>query len=135
MDGRTARVVMSLSEARAKADDLRRLLRDGKDPAVIKEAAKIAAANTFSLVADEWLAAQESLVTEDTHDKTIVARLARAIGPWQSADCRHHSSRVPHNFEAAACAGQLRHLAEAPGGPVEHIPASDVGRPRIERPR
>lgn len=94
MDGRTARVVMPLSEAREKADDLRRLLRDGKDPAAVKEAAKVAVGNTFGLIADEWLAAQKPLVTEDTHDKQVwlvsLARSAlgaRPIAEITAAEC------------------------------------------------
>jgi integrase len=68
--------VIGLGDARNKAHEARRLLTDGKDPAMLKKLSKNAAveahANTFKLVAEEWLERQRAegaaMRTMDKHD-------------------------------------------------------------------
>lgn len=44
-----------LRRAREKRDDTRKLVADGVDPSVRRQGERIAAANTFVAVVDEWL--------------------------------------------------------------------------------
>jgi len=65
---------LPLAKAREKADDLRRLLRDGTDPGVQRKADKRAAAaahlTTFNAVSDAWWAKQrETAKSESTLQK------------------------------------------------------------------
>lgn len=48
--------LVSLAEARAKRDDAKKLLLEGKDPATVREQAKADAAVTFEQVGEGWLA-------------------------------------------------------------------------------
>lgn len=62
---------VSLAEARKRRDDARATLRDGADPGNVKRAAKpaakTAAANSFSVVATEWLAKQKAKLATSTY--------------------------------------------------------------------
>ncbi|MBV6486209.1 MAG: Prophage integrase IntS [Pseudorhodoplanes sp.] len=64
--------IVSLADARAKRDEARRLLVDGTDPSAKrkqeKQAATVAADNTFGAIADELLARKEA---DDAADTTL----------------------------------------------------------------
>lgn len=66
---------VTLSEARQRRDVARALLRDGKDPGNERQAerrrAAIAAGNTFSAVADEWLTEQKPRLAQVSHEKNV----------------------------------------------------------------
>ena len=73
---------LSLKEARALRDDDRRLLRDGKDPSVEAKrallAARLAAADTFELLAREWHAKQMRR-WKAVHSNDVIQSLERDI--------------------------------------------------------
>jgi integrase len=60
---------VSLAEARDRADDARRSLRDGNDPAVARATVKLAQGITFQSVAEEWLAQQATKLSKATLSK------------------------------------------------------------------
>lgn len=64
---------VSLSEARKRRDDARTVIRDGGDPGSIrrerKTAARLAAADSFKGLADEWLEKQSSKLADITVEK------------------------------------------------------------------
>ena len=49
---------MTLAKARARCDDARRLIADNADPGVAKQAERTARADTFRVLAMEWLSKQ-----------------------------------------------------------------------------
>jgi integrase len=57
---------VGLKRAREKRDDARRLVADGIDPSAERKAEKIAQADTFRAVADEWLSLQAKTLAVDT---------------------------------------------------------------------
>lgn len=73
------------AKARARAKTARELIGDGGDPSEqrkqAKRARKIAAGNTFEVVAREWLEGRKSRVAEAQHLKTL-ARLENDVFPW-----------------------------------------------------
>jgi integrase len=75
----------TLAKARQKRDDARKLLADEVDPAENKKAHKAsrreAAANSFEVVAREWLEGRKSHVESAQHAKTL-ARLVNDVFPW-----------------------------------------------------
>jgi len=77
-----------LKEARSKRDEARKLLADGVDPGETRKAQKATrneqAANSFEVIAREWLEGQKSVVTAGQHDKTL-ARLQSDVFPWLGA--------------------------------------------------
>jgi len=76
---------VSIKDARAKREQARKLLADGIDPGEHKKAQKLAglekAANSFEVVAREWLERRKS-VWSPSHAIRIVHRLERDIFPW-----------------------------------------------------
>jgi integrase len=72
-------------EARDKAREARNQVREGTDPSAKKKADKQAAilsgANTFEVVAREWLEGRKSHVEPAQHVKTL-ARLENDVFPW-----------------------------------------------------
>ena len=72
-------------EARDKAKEARDKIRAGVDPSEAKRAAKrearIAGANTFEIVASEWMQHRSSNVTAGQQEKTL-ARLKKDVFPW-----------------------------------------------------
>ena len=88
---------VGLKDARAKRDDARRLLDAGTDPGYAKKearvAARIAAANTFAAVAEEYIAKTEA---EGRADVTInkarwlLSKLSPAIGRRPVAEITPH---------------------------------------------
>lgn len=77
-----------LKEARSKRDEARKLLADGVDPGETRKAQKATrneqAANSFEVVAREWLEGQKSVVTAGQYGKTL-ARLQNDVFPWLGA--------------------------------------------------
>ena len=86
-----------LADARAKRDEARRLLAAGADPGEQRKAAKASgqerAANSFEVVAREWLEKQ-SAVWVPAHSTKILLRLQNDVFPWvggkrpRTASCR-----------------------------------------------
>lgn len=76
---------VSLKEARLKRDEARSQIREGIDPSENRKAVKAAraesAANSFEVVAREWLA-QRAAIWSETHRKNILGRFERDVFPW-----------------------------------------------------
>ena len=76
---------VTLAEARARRDDARRQLRDGRDPSAERRSArltaKLAACTTFEGIAREWLASQKRKLAPRTYDKAV-AILEANVFPW-----------------------------------------------------
>ena len=64
---------VTLTEARQRCDDARRMMRDGVDPSAERRAVKLAnaeaGANTFGAIAAEWLAKQQASMAPVTYQK------------------------------------------------------------------
>ena len=79
---------VSLSEARQRRDDVRRALRDGRDPAAERKADKVRAAlsgeTTFEGVAGQWLASQKKSMAPITYAKAE-RTLEAKVHPWLGA--------------------------------------------------
>lgn len=79
---------VGLKDARAKRDEARKLLADGVDPGENRKARKAtraeSAANSFEVIAREWMEGQKSIVTPGQHEKTL-ARLQNDVLPWLGA--------------------------------------------------
>lgn len=78
---------VSLSDARQRREDARKLLANGTDPGEAKKAQKAAqgeqAANTFEVIARQWHAeyTKDKNITEE-HTINIMNRLEKDIFPW-----------------------------------------------------
>ncbi|MRS04853.1 DUF4102 domain-containing protein, partial [bacterium] len=78
---------ISLSDARQRREDARKLLANGVDPGVAKKAQKAAqgeqAANTFEVIARQWHAehTKEKKITQE-HTINILNRLEKDVFPW-----------------------------------------------------
>ena len=76
---------VSLSDARERREEARKQLANGADPSAVKKAKKAAgvalAANSFEIVAHEWLA-KFSKNWKESHTKTISVRLVNDVFPW-----------------------------------------------------
>src|ERR1700730_10061168 len=76
---------VSLKDARDRRDASRKLLADGIDPSENRKALKSAradkAANSFEVVAREWLA-KYSATWAANHSDRIIRRFERDIFPW-----------------------------------------------------
>ncbi|HEY3074626.1 MAG TPA: integrase arm-type DNA-binding domain-containing protein, partial [Burkholderiales bacterium] len=74
-----------LPEARAKRDDAKKLLANGRDPMAVKQeterAASVAAENTFETIAREWFE-KFSPKWAKSHADKIIARLENNIFPF-----------------------------------------------------
>lgn len=79
---------VSLSDARRRRDEARKLLAAGIDPGENKKAQKAArkeaAANSFEVVAQEWFAKQQPSWVE-SHASRVIARLQTDVFPWIGA--------------------------------------------------
>lgn len=79
---------ISLADARGRRDDARKLLANGMDPGRHRKAEKSAglerAANSFEVVAREWLAVREHEWTKRQFEKER-ARLEKHVFPWIGA--------------------------------------------------
>ncbi|TSA15035.1 MAG: DUF4102 domain-containing protein [Comamonadaceae bacterium] len=76
---------VSLADARARRDKARKLLAKGTDPTVVKQVEKqtkaAAAANTFEMVAREWLSKSASERMASTHGK-VTTWLEKDVFPF-----------------------------------------------------
>ncbi len=76
---------IGLSQARERRDEARKLLAQGVDPGQHRKALKAsreeAAANSFEVMAREWLENRKASVEHAQHVKTL-ARLQRDVFPW-----------------------------------------------------
>ena len=78
---------ISLSDARQRREDARKLLANGIDPGKVKKAQKAAqgeqAANTFEVIARQWHAeyTKEKNITQE-HTINIMNRLEKDVFPW-----------------------------------------------------
>jgi integrase len=76
---------VGLREARERRDEARKLLADGVDPGENRKAAKAAKttllANSFEVIAREWLAKMKS-EWADSHYIKVVLRLENDVFPW-----------------------------------------------------
>ncbi len=90
-DGKEKRISMgvypdiSLSDARERRDEARKLVANGIDPSENRKAQKSAkterAANSFEVIAREWYAKYSKTWVEN-HGNRIIRRLERDIFPW-----------------------------------------------------
>lgn len=72
---------VSLAQARERCGQARKLLADGVDPGVLKQANKAATENSFEAVAREWHA-KFSPGWVPHHADKIIRRLEREVFPW-----------------------------------------------------
>ncbi|MGO4416851.1 tyrosine-type recombinase/integrase [Cupriavidus sp. KB_39] len=76
---------VSLALARERRDDARKLIATGVDPSVHRKATKLARAasnaNSFEVVAREWLEKWKTTKSENHSDK-VIRRLERDVFPW-----------------------------------------------------
>jgi integrase len=76
---------VSLSDARERREAARKMLANGADPSAVKKAQKAAgialAANSFEIVAREWLD-KFSKNWKESHTRTVRGRLENDIFPW-----------------------------------------------------
>jgi integrase len=74
-----------LKVARERRDEARKLIADGVDPSLHRQAKKkateVKAANSFEVVAREWFG-RYSANWAQSHSKTVMRRLERDIFPW-----------------------------------------------------
>lgn len=79
---------VSLSDARKRREAARKVLANGADPSAVKKAQKAAvmslAANSFEIVAREWLS-KFSKNWKESHTRTISVRLVNDVFPWLGA--------------------------------------------------
>ncbi len=79
---------VTLTKARNRRDDARRLLADGVDPGAVKQASKRATVATqtgsFEVIAREWLAKQKQTWAEVTYGR-VESLFDRDIFPWIGA--------------------------------------------------
>ncbi len=74
---------LSLAKARERREDTRRMVAAGVDPGAVRKAqkeAKAASADTFEVIAREWIA-KNSAAWSDSHIKTMRSRLEREVYP------------------------------------------------------
>jgi integrase len=72
---------VSLAQARERCGQARKLLANGVDPGVVKQASKAATENSFEAVAREWhIKFSPGWVTH--HADKIIRRLEREVFPW-----------------------------------------------------
>jgi integrase len=70
-----------LKRARDKRDEARRLVADGKDPSVQRQAERTARADTFAAVAEEWLQGKRKTLSEGTWNRDR-DQLTKMVGPY-----------------------------------------------------
>lgn len=79
---------VSLTDARQRREDARRLLANGVDPGEVKKAQKLARfsieADSFEVQAREWHAANVPNWA-DSHARTTLSRLEKSVFPWIGA--------------------------------------------------
>lgn len=134
---------VSLSDARARREQARKLLANGADPGETKKAQKAGVValteNSFEIIAREWFV-RHSPNWKENHSSKIIARLEKDIFPWigarQISDIsaqgllaviRRIESRgaLETAHRALACCGQVFRYAVATGR-AERDPTGDL---------
>lgn len=72
---------VTLKRAREKRDEARRLIADGIDPSDERKAAKLARADTFIAVAEEWLQTRRGALTQGSWERDR-EHLLNFVGPY-----------------------------------------------------
>ncbi|MGC2458725.1 MAG: integrase arm-type DNA-binding domain-containing protein [Gallionellaceae bacterium] len=79
---------VTLSQARERREDARKLLANDADPGAVKQAQKAATIagveNSFEVIAREWFA-KHSLNWKENHSSKIITRLENDVFPWIGA--------------------------------------------------
>src|SRR6185437_10142667 len=69
-----------LTRARQKREDARRLIADGVDPSAERKAAKAAGADTFRVIAEDWIGRQAKVLAPETV-QILQGRLTSTLFP------------------------------------------------------
>lgn len=93
-----------LKRAREKRDEARRLIADGLDPSAERKAAKAAGADTFRVIADDWIGRQAKILAAETIS-IMRSRLETTLYPA-------FGSRPITDIKAVDLLGVLRRLEE-----------------------
>ncbi|MGH8125333.1 MAG: tyrosine-type recombinase/integrase, partial [Rhodanobacteraceae bacterium] len=85
---------VTLAEARERTNNARALLRDGRDPSIERQAerrrATMAAANTFAVIAAEWMEKRAGKLAASSQEKNawLLELVASALGSRPIADIK-----------------------------------------------
>jgi len=134
---------VSLSAARERREEARKLLANGADPGAVKQAQKAVVValteNSFELIAREWFS-KHAPNWKANHSSKIIARLEKDVFPWIGAipiaeinapallaAIRRIESRgaLETAHRALACCGQVFRYAVATGR-AERDPTGDL---------
>jgi integrase len=115
---------VSLSNARDKRDDARKLIAAGGDPSAQRKALKAAnaerAANSFEVIAREWHQTHMADKTED-HAKRTLTRLEKDVFPWMGA-------RPLADIEAPEILAVLRRIEQRGANELAHNVKRTIGQ-------
>ncbi|WP_374089353.1 tyrosine-type recombinase/integrase [Methylomicrobium lacus] len=115
---------VSLSDARDKRDDARKLIAAGGDPSEQRKAIKAAnaerAANSFEVIAREWHQTHMADKTED-HAKRTLTRLEKDVFPWMGA-------RPLADIEAPEILAVLRRVEQRGANELAHNVKRTIGQ-------
>lgn len=115
---------VSLSDARDKRDDARKLIAAGGDPSAQRKALKAAnaerAANSFEVIAREWHQTHMADKTED-HAKRTLTRLEKDVFPWMGA-------RPLADIEALEILAVLRRVEQRGANELAHNVKRTIGQ-------
>ena len=75
---------VTLKRVRERRDEARRLIGEGVDPAIKRQAEKEAAGESFEAVSREWLAMQVQKLTPGTLDRDAVVWGISSSRTWES---------------------------------------------------
>ena len=134
---------MSLSDAREQREHARKLIANGVDPVVVKQAQKASTIenveNSFEVIAREWFV-RHAPNWKENHSSKIIARLEKDVFPWIGnrpiaeiaapallAAIRKIEARgaLETAHRALACCGQVFRYAVATGR-AERDPTGDL---------
>ena len=134
---------MSLSDARERREQARKLIANGVDPVAVKQAQKASTIenveNSFEVIAREWFV-RHSPNWKENHSSKIIARLEKDVFPWIGARpiaeiaapallaaIRKIEARgaLETAHRALACCGQVFRYAVATGR-AERDPTGDL---------
>ena len=134
---------MSLSDARERREQARKLIANGVDPVAVKQAQKVSAIenveNSFEVIAREWFV-RHAPNWKENHSSKIIARLEKDVFPWIGnrpiaditapallAAIRKIEARgaLETAHRALACCGQVFRYAVATGR-AERDPTGDL---------
>jgi hypothetical protein len=112
---------LSLSDARRKADERRRSVRDGVDIVAKRKADKRAAAvtrlSTFGAVADEWLEKRKPLCSGGSHEK--LTWMVGSFGLAMVCSCNRDTRSIALDFAGPSRqSSRCRDMSEVGARPV-----------------